>query len=193
MKSDRVSSATFLFCYAPFPTFNLQSRMAATATQSSYDADAIVALEGLEPVRKRPGMYIGGVGTAGLHHLIWEIVDNSVDEAMNGHASEIIVTLHKDGQTITVGENGRGRRVDGVSGRRSGLGSGGGLGRAGGRWWRIRAVHAVYNLQPVRFVVPFPGLMMIHCHILKHEDRGMMVLANSTVRVSAFVKNHKNE
>mmetsp|Transcript_22985 Transcript_22985/g.67726 ORF Transcript_22985/g.67726 Transcript_22985/m.67726 type:complete len:393 (-) Transcript_22985:225-1403(-) len=53
-----------------------------------------------------------------------------------------------------VGENGRGRRVDGVSGRRSGLGSGGGLGRAGGRWWRIRAVHAVYNLQPVRFVVP---------------------------------------
>ncbi|MEM6471885.1 MAG: DNA topoisomerase IV subunit B, partial [Planctomycetota bacterium] len=68
--------------------------MPAATTNKSYDADAIVALEGLEPVRKRPGMYIGGVGSAGLHHLIWEIVDNSVDEAMNGHASEIVVTLH---------------------------------------------------------------------------------------------------
>jgi DNA gyrase subunit B/topoisomerase-4 subunit B len=86
--------------------------MAATATQATYDADAIVALEGLEPVRKRPGMYIGGVNSAGLHHLIWEIVDNSVDEAMNGHASEITVTLHKDGQTVSVSDNGRGIPVD---------------------------------------------------------------------------------
>ncbi|WP_372897154.1 type IIA DNA topoisomerase subunit B [Stieleria sp.] len=86
--------------------------MTAIATKSNYNADAIVALEGLDPVRKRPGMYIGGVGTAGLHHLIWEIVDNSVDEAMNGHASEIVVTLHKDGQTISVADNGRGIPVD---------------------------------------------------------------------------------
>ena len=50
-----------------------------------YESDNIVVLEGLEPVRKRPGMYIGGVSSAGLHHLIWEILDNSVDEAMNGH------------------------------------------------------------------------------------------------------------
>ena len=78
----------------------------------SYNASDIVALEGLEPVRKRPGMYIGGVGPAGLHHLIWEIVDNSVDEAMNGHASEIAVTLHADGKTITVSDNGRGIPVD---------------------------------------------------------------------------------
>lgn len=78
----------------------------------SYSADDIVALEGLEPVRKRPGMYIGGVGSAGLHHLVWEILDNSVDEAMNGHASEIIVTLHKDGSTVTVSDNGRGIPVD---------------------------------------------------------------------------------
>ncbi|MCC9645121.1 type IIA DNA topoisomerase subunit B [Rhodopirellula sp. JC740] len=77
-----------------------------------YNAKNITALEGLEPVRKRPGMYIGGVGSAGLHHLIWEIVDNSVDEAMNGHASEIVVTLHKDGETITVSDNGRGIPVD---------------------------------------------------------------------------------
>ncbi len=77
-----------------------------------YSAKDITALEGLEPVRKRPGMYIGGVGTAGLHHLVWEIVDNSVDEAMNGHASEIRVTLHKNGHTITVSDNGRGIPVD---------------------------------------------------------------------------------
>ncbi len=77
-----------------------------------YNAKNIVALEGLEPVRKRPGMYIGGVGSAGLHHLVWEIVDNSVDEAMNGHASEIKVTLHADGRSITVSDNGRGIPID---------------------------------------------------------------------------------
>ena len=55
---------------------------------ANYTAKDITVLEGLEPVRKRPGMYIGGVGSAGLHHLVWEIVDNAVDEAMNGHASE---------------------------------------------------------------------------------------------------------
>ncbi len=77
-----------------------------STTTNSYSAADIVALEGLEPVRKRPGMYIGGVGTAGLHHLVWEILDNSVDEAMNGHASEIIVTLHKDGRTVSVADNG---------------------------------------------------------------------------------------
>ncbi len=83
----------------------------ATSTKS-YQGEDIVVLEGLEPVRKRPGMYIGGVAMAGLHHLIWEVVDNSVDEAMNGHASEITVTLHKDGRTITVSDNGRGIPID---------------------------------------------------------------------------------
>ena len=84
----------------------------STATSKSYKASDIVALEGLEPVRKRPGMYIGGVGSAGLHHLVWEILDNSVDEAMNGFAAEINVTLHKDGKTVTVSDNGRGIPVD---------------------------------------------------------------------------------
>jgi DNA gyrase/topoisomerase IV subunit B len=84
----------------------------ATAPKSTYTAEDIVALEGLDPVRKRPGMYIGGVGTAGLHHLVWEILDNSVDEAMNGHATEIVVTLHKDGRTVTVADNGRGIPVE---------------------------------------------------------------------------------
>ena len=78
------------------------------AAKKRYEGEDIVVLEGLEPVRKRPGMYIGGVGMAGLHHLIWEVVDNSIDEAMNGHATEISVTLHKDGRKITVSDNGPG-------------------------------------------------------------------------------------
>src|SRR4029079_8219100 len=79
---------------------------------TSYTAKDITVLEGLEPVRKRPGMYIGGVSSAGLHHLVWEIVDNAIDEAMNGHASEITVTLHKNGKSVTVTDNGRGLPVD---------------------------------------------------------------------------------
>jgi DNA gyrase subunit B/topoisomerase-4 subunit B len=79
---------------------------------ATYTAKDITVLEGLEPVRKRPGMYIGGVGSAGLHHLVWEILDNAVDEAMNGFASNIVVTLHKDGSSITVSDDGRGIPVD---------------------------------------------------------------------------------
>ena len=78
----------------------------------SYTAKDITVLEGLEPVRKRPGMYIGGVGSPGLHHLVWEIIDNAVDEAMNGHASSIDLTLHADGASITVVDDGRGVPVD---------------------------------------------------------------------------------
>jgi DNA gyrase subunit B/topoisomerase-4 subunit B len=79
---------------------------------ASYTAKDIMVLEGLEPVRKRPGMYIGGVGAAGLHHLVWEILDNSIDEAMNGYASNISVTLHQDGTSITIADDGRGIPVD---------------------------------------------------------------------------------
>lgn len=79
---------------------------------SKYTGENIQVLEGLEPVRKRPGMYIGGTGKPGLHHLLWEVVDNAVDEATNGYASQIDVILHKDGRSITVVDNGRGIPVD---------------------------------------------------------------------------------
>jgi len=79
---------------------------------SAYTAKDITVLEGLEPVRKRPGMYIGGVGASGLHHLVWEILDNAVDEAMNGHATLIHLVLHADGASISVSDDGRGIPVD---------------------------------------------------------------------------------
>ena len=79
--------------------------------KSQYDADSITVLEGLEAVRKRPGMYIGGVGTKGLNHLIYEIVDNSVDEHLAGACTSIWVTLESDG-SCTVRDNGRGIPVE---------------------------------------------------------------------------------
>ena len=80
--------------------------------KTRYSAADIQVLEGLEPVRKRPAMYIGGTDASGYHHLLWEIIDNSVDEVINGYASRIEVTLHKDGKTVTVTDDGRGIPVD---------------------------------------------------------------------------------
>ncbi len=83
-----------------------------SSTKSGYTAKDIEVLEGLEPVRKRPSMYIGGVDSRGLHHLLWEILDNSVDEYLAGECDKITVTLHKDGCSASIADNGRGIPVD---------------------------------------------------------------------------------
>ena len=86
--------------------------MPTATANNKYTASGITVLEGLEPVRVRPSMYIGGVDKTGLHHLVWEIVDNAVDEYLNGFANNVKVTLHKPGDAITIQDNGRGIPVD---------------------------------------------------------------------------------
>ena len=115
---------------------------------ADYSAKDLQVLEGLEAVRKRPGMYIGTTAAAGLHHLVWEIVDNSIDEALAGFCDKIVVTINK-GDTITVVDNGRGVPVDIVAkSGLSGVETVFTILHAGGKFGVIRSIAIKRHLHP---------------------------------------------
>ncbi len=157
------------------------------AKKDAYDAGAIQVLEGLEPVRKRPGMYIGTTGPDGLHHLIWEIFDNSRDEAMGGFADEIEVSL-LPGNRVRVTDNGRGIPVDVMKQTKvsaletimTTLHAGGKFGGAGGGYKVSGGLHGVG--------ASVVNALSIYCKVVVHKDGGVYVQEYSQGKKKASVK-----
>ncbi len=161
--------------------------MAKTPDKKTYSADDISVLEGLEPVRKRPGMYIGSTGPDGLHHMIWEIFDNSRDEAMGGHADHIEVTLLPDNY-IRVADNGRGIPVDAI--KKTGvsaletimtvLHAGGKFGGENSGYKVSGGLHGVG--------ASVVNALSTHTQVIVHRDGGVFIQNYHQGRVEAKVK-----
>jgi len=160
----------------------------AAKEKSSYTAADIDVLEGLEPVRQRPAMYIGGTGKAGYHHLLWEIVDNSIDEVINKHATRVDVTLHKDG-SVEVADDGRGmdpdklRRRDGQQQVQQGRGQDGATERRSDEATKGCRVHRCPSYDASSAVVSSASPRLVPGHI---DDR-MVGRPPQAVRVAGTI------
>src|SRR5690242_20124002 len=162
-------------------------QMAKEEKEHKYDASDISVLEGLEPVRKRPGMYIGTTGPDGLHHLIWEIFDNSRDEAMGGFANDIEVAL-LPGNRVRVTDNGRGIPVDihkqtkvsALETIMTTLHAGGKFGGEGTGYQVSGGLHGVG--------ASVVNALSIYCKVTVHKDEGIYVQEYSQGKKKAAVK-----